>query len=316
MDPESASLSGGLRPNFYKTTLCLAYQSLGIVYGDLSISPIYVYKSTFSGDMRLYEEDHEILGVLSMVFWTLTIIPLCKYIIFVLGADDNGEGGTFALYSLLCQHSRMGLLNTVHLEHEHIPSYSSVLSTKDTRMSSLIRKFFEKHKSSKIVLLLVVFIGVGMIIGDGILTPTMSVLSAVYGIRIKAPDLHENYTVLIACIILVGLFALQHFGTHKVGFLFAPIMLTWLLCICGVGIYNIFRWNPGVIRALSPYYIYNFFKITGRVGWSSLGGIVLCITGTEAMFADLGHFSKLSIRVAYSQPLILLFEAENCSVLL
>ncbi|XP_008346085.2 probable potassium transporter 13 isoform X1 [Malus sylvestris] len=300
MDPESASLSGGLRPNFYKTTLCLAYQSLGIVYGDLSISPIYVYKSTFSGDMRLYEEDHEILGVLSMVFWTLTIIPLCKYIIFVLGADDNGEGGTFALYSLLCRHSRMGLLNTVHLEHEHIPSYSSVLSTKDTRMSSLIRKFFEKHKSSKIVLLLVVFIGVGMIIGDGILTPTMSVLSAVYGIRIKAPDLHENYTVLIACIILVGLFALQHFGTHKVGFLFAPIMLTWLLCICGVGIYNIFRWNPGVIRALSPYYIYNFFKITGRVGWSSLGGIVLCITGTEAMFADLGHFSKLSIRFAFT----------------
>ncbi|CAN6684273.1 unnamed protein product [Malus baccata var. baccata] len=230
MDRESSSLSGGLRPNFYKTTLCLAYQSLGIVYGDLSISPIYVYKSTFSGDMRLYEEDHEILGVLSMVFWTLTIIPLCKYIIFVLGADDNGEGGTFALYSLLCRHSRMGLLNTVHLEHEHIPSYSSVLSTKDTRMSSLIRKFFEKHKSSKIVLLLVVFIGVGMIIGDGILTPTMSVLSAVYGIRIKAPDLHES-------------------------------------------IYNIFRWNPGVIRALSPYYIYNFFKITGRVGWSSLGGI-------------------------------------------
>lgn len=78
--------------NLYKTTLCLAYQSLGIVYGDLSISPIYVYKSTFSGDLHLYEDDHEILGVLSIVFWTLTLIPLCKYIIFVLGADDNGEG--------------------------------------------------------------------------------------------------------------------------------------------------------------------------------------------------------------------------------
>ncbi|XP_068322244.1 probable potassium transporter 13 [Pyrus communis] len=300
MDPESASLSGGLRPNFYTTTLCLAYQSLGIVYGDLSISPIYVYKSTFSHGLNLYAEDHEILGVLSMVFWTLTIIPLCKYIIFVLGADDNGEGGTFALYSSLCRHSRMGLWNTVHPEYESIPSDCSGLSTKDTRMSSLIKKFFEKHKSSKIVLLLVVFIGVGMIIGDGILTPTMSVLSAVSGIRIKAPGLHENYTVLIACIIVVGLFALQHFGTHKVGFLFAPIMLTWLLCICGVGIYNIFRWNPGVIRALSPYYIYNFFKITGRVGWSSLGGVILCVTGTEAMFADLGHFSKLSIRIAFT----------------
>lgn len=192
MDTESASVLRGFRPNLYKTTLCLAYQSLGIVYGDLSISPIYVYKSTFSGDLNLYEDDHEILGVLSIVFWTLTLIPLCKYIIFVLGADDNGEGGTFALYSSLCRHSRMGLLNTVHPAHERISSYCSEIPTKDTRMSLLIKEFFEKHKSSRIVLLLVVFLGTGMIIGDGILTPTMSVLSAVYGIRIKAPDLHES----------------------------------------------------------------------------------------------------------------------------
>lgn len=88
-----------------------------------------------------------------------------------------------------------------------------------------------------------------------------------------------DYTVFIACIILVGLFALQHYGTHKVGFLFAPIMLIWLLCISGVGMYNIFRWNPRVIGALSPYYIYNFFRKTGRIGWSSLGGVVLCLTG-------------------------------------
>lgn len=88
-----------------------------------------------------------------------------------------------------------------------------------------------------------------------------------------------DYVVLITCIILVGLFTLQHFGTHRVGFLFAPIMISWLLCVGGVGIYNIVHWNPRVIRALSPYYIYNFFKITGRVGWHSLGGIVLCLTG-------------------------------------
>ncbi|XP_062012005.1 probable potassium transporter 13 [Rosa rugosa] len=299
MDPESASVSGGLRMNFYTTTLCLAYQSLGIVYGDLSISPIYVYKSTFSGGMQLYEEDLEILGVLSMVFWTLTLIPLCKYIFFVLAADDNGEGGTFALYSSLCRHSRMGLLNTVDPAHERLSSCRSETS-KDTRMSLLIKEFFEKHKSSRIVLVLVVFLGTGMVIGDGILTPTMSVLSAVNGIKVKVPHLHENYTVLIACTILVSLFALQHYGTHRVGFLFAPIMTAWLLCISGVGIYNIFRWNPGVICALSPHYIYKFFEKTGRAGWSSLGGIVLCLTGTEAMFADLGHFSKLSIRVAFS----------------
>lgn len=88
-----------------------------------------------------------------------------------------------------------------------------------------------------------------------------------------------DYTVLITCIILVGLFTLQHFGTHRVGFLFAPVMVSWLLCVGGIGIYNIFRWNPRVICALSPYYIYNFFKTTGRDGWHSLGGIVLCLTG-------------------------------------
>ncbi|KAH1121305.1 hypothetical protein J1N35_004465 [Gossypium stocksii] len=89
---------------------------------------------------------------------------------------------------------------------------------------------------------------------------------------------------------------LQHYGTHNVGFLFAPILICWLICITGVGIYNIYHWNPCVLHAVSPYYIYNFFKKVGKDGWSSLGGIVLCITGAEAMYADLGHFSKLSIR--------------------
>lgn len=130
----------------------------------------------------------------------------------------------------------------------------------------------------------------------------------------------------------MGLFALQHFGTHKVGFLFAPILIAWLLCLSGVGVYNIIHWNPLVIRAISPYYIYNFFRETGNDGWSSLGAIVLCIagqrtpwnlgpiltiffllmvenyflySGAEAMFADLGHFSKLSVRVIFLNILLL-----------
>jgi K+ transporter len=135
--------------------------------------------------------------------------------------------------------------------------------------------------------------------------------------------------VPVACIILIGLFSLQHYGTHRVGFLFAPVVLTWLLCISGIGLYNIFRWNPHVYKALSPYYMYQFLKKTQRGGWMSLGGILLCITGkkellmvnfdsshykqssllvrflninfhfpgSEAMFADLGHFSQLSIKV-------------------
>ncbi|OAY71478.1 putative potassium transporter 13, partial [Ananas comosus] len=274
--------------------------SFGVVYGDLSISPVYVYKSTFSGKLRLHEEDAEILGVLSLVFWTLTMIPLCKYIIFVLGADDNGEGGTFALYSLMCRNAKMGLLNASRNTHEHLLPSQPQAACKDTRTSLLIKSFFEKHRSSRVILLLFVLLGTSMVIGDGVLTPTMSVLAAVSGLRIKFPELHENCTVLIACIVLMGLFALQHYGTHRVGFLFAPILIAWLGCISGIGIYNITKWNPGVIRALSPYYIYNFFRKSGKAGWSSLGGVVLCVTGAEAMFADLGHFSKLSIRIGFT----------------
>nr|XP_034921406.1 probable potassium transporter 13 [Populus alba] len=297
---EIVSGYGVLVVKFYKTTLLLAYQTFGVVYGDLCTSPIYVYKSSFSGELQIYERNHEIFGVLSIVFWTLTIIPLCKYMIIVLGANDNGEGGTFALYSLLCRHSRMGLLNSSHLEHEFVTCYDSNVSTKETRASLVIKEFFNKHRSSRVVLLLVVLLGTSMVIGDGIPTPAMSVLSAVYGIQIKDPDLHENYTVAIACVILVGVFALQHCGTHRIGFLFSPILIAWLLCISGVGIYNISHWNPDVVKALSPYYIYNFFKKTGKAGWCSLGGIVLCATGAEAMFADLGHFSELSVRIAFT----------------
>ncbi|WRX28194.1 Potassium transporter - like 10 [Theobroma cacao] len=300
MESETGSTTQVSRLKFYRTTLCLAYQSFGVVYGDLCTSPIYVYKSTFSGRLQPYSEDHEIFGVLSLIFWTLTIIPLLKYAVFVLGADDNGEGGTFALYSLLCRHSRMGLLNTANVADEHVSTDKSEEPIEDTRTSLLIKQFFEKYHSSRVVLLLVVLLGTSMVIGDGILTPTMSVLSAVSGLQIKFTDLNENHTVFFACIILVGLFALQHYGTHRVGFLFAPILIGWLICITGVGIYNIFHWNPHVLCAVSPHYIYNFFKRAGKDGWSSLGGIVLCITGAEALFADLGHFSPLSVRIGFT----------------
>ncbi|XP_072993089.1 probable potassium transporter 13 isoform X1 [Typha latifolia] len=301
MDVEPASQSPESRSwRAWGATLLLAYQSLGVVYGDLSISPIYVYKSTFSGKLRLHEEDDEILGVLSLVFWTLTLIPLCKYIIFVLAADDNGEGGTFALYSLMCRNSKIGLLDTSQAAYEHISVNKRAAASNETRTNLLIKNYIEKHKTSRIMLLLFVLLGTSMVISDGVLTVTMSVLSAVSGLKIKFPELHENCTVLIACVILVGLFALQHYGTRRVGFLFAPIFIAWVGCICCVGIYNINKWNPSVVRAISPYYVYNFFKKAGKDGWSSLGGIVLCITGAEAMFADLGHFSKLSIRIAFA----------------
>ncbi|XP_011022399.1 PREDICTED: probable potassium transporter 13 isoform X4 [Populus euphratica] len=212
----------------------------------------------------------------------------------------NVTGGTFALYSLLCRRAKLGLLRPSHSTDYDISSQDSCLLIKETRASSLLKEFFDKHHSSRVVLLLFVILGTSMVIADGILTPSMSVLSAVYGIKTKAGGLHDSYAALITCLILVGLFALQHIGTHRVGFLFAPIILLWLISISGVGIYNIIQWNPRVVSALSPYYVYKLFKLTGKDGWTSLGGIVLCITGAEAMFADLGHFSQLSIRIAFT----------------
>ncbi|XP_028557024.1 probable potassium transporter 13 [Dendrobium catenatum] len=301
MDYESGfSTPKAKRTKLSMNNFLLAYQSLGVVYGDLSISPIFVYSNIFSGKLKLSEDDTEVFGVLSLVFWTLTLIALLKYIVIVLGADDHGEGGVFALYSRVCRNSKLGLIKTPIVAYEHFPVYEFQTPYEENRTSLMIKGFFEKHQRSRIVLFLIVLLGTSMFIGDGVLTPTMSVLSAVSGLRVKVPGLHENYTVAISCFILVGLFKLQHYGTHRVGFLFGPLLISWLVCLSMMGIYNIFKWNPAIIQALSPYYIYKFFKVVGIDGWSSLGGIVLCITGAEAIFADLGHFSKLSLRIAFS----------------
>ncbi|XP_015874574.3 potassium transporter 1 isoform X2 [Ziziphus jujuba] len=279
--------------------LTLAYQSLGVVYGDLSTSPLYVYKTTFSGKLGLHEDDEEIFGVLSFIFWTFTLIALFKYIFIVMSADDNGEGGTFALYSLLCRHAKLSILPNQEATDEELSSYVTEGPT-DSSQSSALKLFFDKHENFRKGLLVFVLVGTSMAIGDGVLTPSISVLSAVSGIKLKITELHENYVVVISCVILVGLFSLQHHGTHRVAFMFAPIVTAWLLCICGIGIYNIFRWNPRIFRALSPAYMLKFLKTTGVEGWVSLGGVVLSITGVEAMFANLGHFSPFSIKIAFT----------------
>ncbi|MCO5552631.1 hypothetical protein L7F22_006146 [Adiantum nelumboides] len=300
MDFEAATYKGNHPIASWKTVIPLAYQSFGVVYGDLSTSPLYVYKSTFFGSkVRLSDSDAEIMGVLSFIFWTITLIPALKYVFIVLRADDNGEGGTFALYSLLCRHAKVGLLPNQQALDQELSTYS-LEPPPATQSSHIIKTFLEDHQRLRNGLLIAVLLGTCMVIGDGILTPTISVLSAVSGLTVKARDLHENYVLLLACAILVGLFALQHYGTRKVGFMFAPIVISWLFCISSIGVYNILRWNKGVIKALSPYYMYKFLQKTGKEGWISLGGVVLCITGAEAMYADLGHFSQRSIKVAFT----------------
>ncbi|KAG6557644.1 hypothetical protein Mapa_000925 [Marchantia paleacea] len=305
MDLERGAYGAGQKSQDWQKTsyfavLGLAYQSFGVVYGDLSTSPLYVYKSAFSGALREYEEEAVIFGVLSFIFWTLTLVPLIKYVLIVLSADDNGEGGTFALYSLLCRHAKLSLLPNQQSVDEELSNYGSEQPFVHRPRAAAMQALLEKNKVLRTGLLIIVLLGTCMVIGDGVLTPSISVLSAVNGLQIAAPGIHDNWMVFLACIILVCLFYLQHYGTHRVAFMFAPIVITWLLCISGIGVYNVIHHHPGVFRALSPYYMWNFFKVCGKEGWIALGGVVLCITGTEAMFADLGHFSQLSIKIAFT----------------
>ncbi|KAF8043042.1 hypothetical protein BT93_A1399 [Corymbia citriodora subsp. variegata] len=284
----------------WKTIMLLAYQSLGVVYGDLSISPLYVYESTFAEDIRHSETNEEIYGVLSFVFWTLTLVPLFKYVFIVLRADDNGEGGTFALYSLICRHAKVSLLPNRQVADEELSTYK-LEHPPENKNSSKLKTLLERHKRLHTALLILVLLGTCMVIGDGLLTPAISVFSAVSGLELFMSKEHHQYAVVpITCFILVCLFALQHYGTHRIGFLFAPVVLTWLLCISALGLYNILHWNPHVYKALSPYYMFKFLRKTRMGGWMSLGGVLLCITGSEAMFADLGHFSYTAIQIAFT----------------
>ncbi|KAF9677550.1 hypothetical protein SADUNF_Sadunf08G0119300 [Salix dunnii] len=300
MDLETGISQNHVKRESWKTVLTLAYQSLGVVYGDLSTSPLYVYKSTFADDIQHSETNEEIYGVLSFVFWTLTLIPLLKYVSIVLKADDNGEGGTFALYSLLCRHARVSSLPNCQVADEELDEYkkdaAATCLTPKTTFGPRLKSTLEKHRVLQRFLLLLALIGTCMVIGDGVLTPALSVFSAVSGLELSMSREHHKCKILAASFLVFCI----HYGTHRVGFLFAPVVLTWLLCISAIGIYNIIHWNPHVYQALSPYYMYKFLRKTQRGGWMSLGGILLCITGSEAMFADLGHFSQLSIQIAFT----------------
>ncbi|XP_027342623.1 probable potassium transporter 17 [Abrus precatorius] len=235
------------------------------------------------------EDDY--LGIYSIIFWTLTLIGLVKYANVATKADDNGEGGTFALYSLLCRHFNIGILPSKPVAFNS----SKVIRTRPTFLAT----FFETSLVARRVLLFVAMLGTCMLIGDGILTPAISVLSAMDGLRAPFPSVSKSFVEILSAVVLVFLFLLQKFGTSRVSFLFSPIMGAWTLSTPLVGIYSIIHHYPSIFKALSPHYIFRFFWRNGKSGWLLLGGTVLCITGSEAMFADLGHFNQQSIQIAF-----------------
>ncbi|KNA03435.1 hypothetical protein SOVF_209220 isoform A [Spinacia oleracea] len=270
-------------------TLVVAYKTLGVVFGGLVTSPLYVYPSMPLKSPT--EEDY--LGIYSIMFWTLSLIGVIKYASIALKADDQGEGGTFALYSLLCRHMRIENLSARDADS------SGVSDSEGQEKQSRLGKIFKKSVVARRVLLFISILGMCMLIGDGVLTPAISVLSAIEGIRAPFPKVSKSTVEALSAIILIFLFLLQKFGTSRVSFLFSPIMGMWTLTTPLVGIYSIIRHYPGVFKALSPHYILMFFSKNGKEGWQSLGGTILCITGSEALFADLGHFSRSSIQLAF-----------------
>ncbi|KAL6282955.1 hypothetical protein ACE6H2_013884 [Prunus campanulata] len=298
MDEEAKRLRNMYKEKKYSTLMLLqlAFQSLGVVYGDLGTSPLYVFYNTFPDGIG---DPEDLIGALSVIIYSLTLIPLLKYVFIVCRANDNGQGGTFALYSLLCRHAKIKAIPNQDQTDEALTTYSRSTFGEQS-FAARTKRWLEGHALMQSTLLILVLVGSCMVIGDGILTPAISVLSAVGGINVGHPKISNGVVVLVAVVILVLLFTMQRHGTDKVGWLFAPVVLLWFLVIGGIGMFNIWKYDRSILKAFSPVYVYRFFKRGGKDGWTSLGGIMLSITGTEALFADLSHFPVPSIQIAFT----------------
>lgn len=235
----------------------LTLAALGVVYGDIGTSPLYTLRECFTGH-GMATTPENIFGILSLIFWSLIFVVSIKYVVFVLRADNHGEGGIMALMALA--------------------------------------RHYVTHAARWKVVLLGLF-GASLFYGDAIITPAMSVLSAAEGLEVLSPSM-QPYVLPIAITVLVGLFALQRFGTASVGMLFGPVMLAWFSILGLLGVLQIVQ-APGILAAVNPWYAYNFVAHHGVGAYLTLGSVVLALTGAEALYADMGHFGKTPIRRAW-----------------
>ncbi|MEX8521016.1 MAG: potassium transporter Kup [Leptothrix sp. (in: b-proteobacteria)] len=256
--PRSVSSDSSLHGS-PRALAALTLGALGVVYGDIGTSPLYALKEVFhTGHVPVTADN--VLGVLSLIFWTMTIIVSLKYVFLILRADNNGEGGLIAMLAL---------------------------ATHAVRDRPRLRE----------ALMAVGLFGTAIFYGDGVITPAISVLSAVEGLEVAAPSLHA-YVVPLTLIVLTGLFAVQRFGTGGIGKAFGPITLVWFFVLIALGLPHIAD-NPDVLKALNPIYAIGFFTHHKLEAFIGLGAVVLCVTGGEALYADMGHFGKLPIRLAW-----------------
>ncbi|XP_068663680.1 probable potassium transporter 17 isoform X2 [Aristolochia californica] len=203
------------------------------------------------------------------------------------------------MYSLLCRNANVGILSSSTRSVDHLLNHQHSGHCNGTGSPSKLGKVIEKSIFARRALLFVAMLGMCMLIGDGILTPAISVLSAMDGLKGPIPSISKSVVEVLSAVVLIVLFLMQKFGTSRVSFLFSPIMAIWTLTTPIIGVYSIVQYYPSVFKAVSPHYIYQFFLQNQKEGWLLLGGTVLCITGSEAMFADLGHFNRISIQIAF-----------------
>ena len=233
--------------------------AIGVVYGDIGTSVLYAMKEVFGSGHVPFTPDN-VYGILSIFFWTLSVIVSLKYVVLVLRADNNGEGGLVAMLALASQAVQ------------------------------------DKPRLRKVLLAVGIF-GTSLFYGDGVITPAISVLSAIEGLEVVSPQFAE-YVIPLTLFVLFCLFAVQKRGTAGIGKFFGPVTLTWLVCIAVLGLSHIID-HPEILWALSPHYALRFIFNNPGISFIILGAVVLCVTGAEALYADLGHFGKKPIRIAW-----------------
>jgi KUP system potassium uptake protein len=239
-------------------TSILIIGALGVVFGDIGTSPLYAIKVCFIGQNAIPPSPQNILGVVSLIFWSLTLVVSLKYALFIMQADDNGEGGVFAMLALL--HKKLG------------------------------------PKLGRGLVLAGLF-GSALLYGDGLITPVISVLSALEGLEV-ATTRAQPLVLPLTCLVLIVLFWAQSHGTGRIGKLFGPVMIVWFVVLAFLGIAAIVK-NPDILAAVNPRYAQEFFLHNGLRGFFVLGIVVLCITGCEALYADMGHFGVRAIRISW-----------------
>jgi KUP system potassium uptake protein len=251
-----------------KRLAILSLTALGIVYGDIGTSPLYAFKEAFAGHHRFDVTEPNIYGLLSLITWALIGIVSIKYLVLVVRADNHGEGGMMSLLALVLQHEREGG------------------DKKRRRLYAVLAMF-----------------GTALLLGDGMITPAISMLGAIEGLKVAIPALEPlpdgiNWIIVITLALLIALFSVQRYGTARVGYLFGPVTLLWFVVIAMLGAVEI-AGEPQILAALSPHHAVMFFVHNGATGFLVLGAVVLAVTGAEALYADMGHFGIRPIRAAW-----------------